>query len=466
MTTPRAPSARVISRRLQRVFAALGLAACSSAPTLDVEISTGQETGALSVDPAVATIEIVASAPGGKVVLHASAKPGAGFDLGEVPDDAPISFELTGKASDDTVIARGRSISIPVGSVSNEQTLPLFIQRLGSFARPKGAIARSHLRAPAAVFQERYLLLTGGESATSIKGSADASIGDFFDLLSFGGADTNGIFGRSAKSLVVRDSSVMAIDDDGASWIDLAAGTQPVEAAAPSGLTFADVSGGQAIDGANGQTWVVGATRSGTPTAAILVVDSAGALSTRALITPRAGAAAAWVPDLGLVVAGGSADGKGVEIVPQGGGATTEVLYDADPTEGAAMVLQASNNVALVGGMKAGAPAPTRVIVPSCPGDCVATPFESATVDNIASRSHAFALTGSILVVGDDSSGETRAFKVIIGSDADGSSTEVPLRERRIGATAIPAPNGTLAILGGDRVDGGPATSVELYFPE
>jgi hypothetical protein len=44
--------------------------------------------------------------------------------------------------------------------------------------------------------------------------------------------------------------------------------------------------------------------------------------------------------------------------------------------------------------------------------------------------------------------------------------TEMPLREPRRGATAVPAPNGTLALMGGVHLDGTPALSVEMFFPE
>jgi hypothetical protein len=72
-------------------------------------------------------------------------------------------------------------------------------------------------------------------------------------------------------------------------------------------------------------------------------------------------------------------------------------------------------------------------------------------------------MTDAVLAIGDDEDGETLAFRV---SFNEGTVTSLPLRDPRRGATAVAAPNGTLAILGGEKTVGGAATSVELYFPE
>ena len=72
-------------------------------------------------------------------------------------------------------------------------------------------------------------------------------------------------------------------------------------------------------------------------------------------------------------------------------------------------------------------------------------------------------LAGATSPAGDDPNGQTRCFRVDVGNV---SATELPLREPRLGASVVAAPNGTLAILGGTLVSGGPALSIESYFPE
>ncbi len=78
---------------------------------------------------------------------------------------------------------------------------------------------------------------------------------------------------------------------------------------------------------------------------------------------------------------------------------------------------------------------------------------------------HAYTLGGGrILAVGEAiaAPAQTHSFTLQLGT----SATELPLREPRSGAAVIPAPNGTLALFGGTRLDGKPALSVELFLPQ
>ncbi|XXX72760.1 hypothetical protein WMF30_34435 [Sorangium sp. So ce134] len=78
----------------------------------------------------------------------------------------------------------------------------------------------------------------------------------------------------------------------------------------------------------------------------------------------------------------------------------------------------------------------------------------------------AFALPGGrILAVGSEAGddGPTRSFLVHV---AAAQVEELPLRAPRRGAAVVPAPNGTLALLGGVHADGTPALTLETFFPE
>ncbi|KYG04401.1 hypothetical protein BE21_46935, partial [Sorangium cellulosum] len=72
---------------------------------------------------------------------------------------------------------------------------------------------------------------------------------------------------------------------------------------------------------------------------------------------------------------------------------------------------------------------------------------------------------GRLLAVGAEAGegGLTRSFVVDL---AAAQVEELPLREPRRGATVVPAPNGTLALLGGVHAEGTPALTVEAFFPE
>lgn len=437
--------------------------ACKKGLQVDVEVSTGQEHGSLSLDPKITRVDLVGKTVDGKTTVKASAAPGGSFDLGEVSDGVPFVFDVKGVGADGTTLAEGRTVDVDLSNIVSG-TIPIFLQRLGGFARPVGAIPTTHVHGLGAVFLERFLLLSGGDAAADAAGASNTKLGDFYDLLTMGGKE-GGVFPRNPGVLVVRGNSVFVADEMGGTWVDLSTTSQS-EVAAPDGAAFADVVNGRAIETETGDTWIVGATRDGPPSAAILVVGSDSTLSARTLGTPRAGAAATWIAGVGLVVYGGSDTAEGVEIIPTTGASST-LPYPADATKGAALATLQNDQAVLVGGILAGAPSPTRTLDLRCVSGtgCVAQPIDGATVDNLATRTQAFAVNGGFIAVGDDVNGQTRAFRVIVGAQTP-SSTELPLREPRLGATAVAAPNGTLAILGGQLLSGGPATSVESYFPE
>ena len=62
-----------------------------------------------------------------------------------------------------------------------------------------------------------------------------------------------------------------------------------------------------------------------------------------------------------------------------------------------------------------------------------------------------------------DEAGATRPYLVPLDRSA---AVELPLKEPRSGAAVTPAPNGTLAVIGGLLPDGTGATHIEVLFPE
>lgn len=441
------------------------LAACGEPMTLSLVVTPGHEEDALSRAPAVATIEIVASSPDGEIQRTAKASPGGSFDLGEVPSTQYLDFELRGLDASGQLVARGRSVTVPIGAIDTSEggELPLFLQRVGESARPPGALSVSHLRAPAAVFGERYLLITGGARALDAAGAElDPASSAFYDLLAWGGA-TGGTLPRRAASLVVRGSAVLLIDASGATWVDLSTGTSS-EARAPSGLDFADVAGGRTIDGLAGLSFVVGATRDGEPTSAVLVVDDEGALAAASLGTARSHAGAAFVAGRGLVVTGGSALGAGAELLSSDGTSSRPLPYASDATTGAAAIsLGGGSAVLLAGGRLGGQAAPTRSLDLDCLASCAPTELDELAVPALASRGLGYEADTTILLAGEGDDGETLLFE--LEPTASPPVRALPLREPRRGATVAPAPNGTLFVLAGELVAGGAALRVESVFP-
>ncbi|NUP10377.1 MAG: hypothetical protein HOW73_30370, partial [Polyangiaceae bacterium] len=404
--------------------------------------------------------------------------PGEEFDLGDAPDSSQLAFELTGRTADGTVVARGRSVRLTLGSL-NTTAIPLFIQRLDGFARPPGELVRAHVHAPAGVVGENFLVATGGDAAYGEDGQVDPALGDFYDIIHLVGSESGNELPRAARSMLVRNSTLILIDDEGASYADLSEGTTS-DIDPPEGMTWDEVSGGETIDllgdDLPGLSYVVGATRPDEPTDAVLVLDDSGSMSVVRLSQPRRGASAVYVPGLGLAVVGGAteADGPGIEIIGDDGASVSSIPYPTDATEGAAAVLQADKQIVVLGGRRAGEPAPTRAFDLGCLANCEEEIqyLEDQDVDELASHGHAYKLPdGTFLTVGEaepegDGPGETLAFIVDIAAEPAEAVRSLPLRDRRRGATPIAVPNGTLAIIGGITPNGAPARSVEYFFPE
>lgn len=412
------------------------------------------------LEPRIVSVEIKATSAEEDVKIVTSAEPGGSFDLGEVPDSKILSFDVSGFAADGSVVARGRSLGVVIGALK-DGTLPLFLERLGGWSRPLGALAAAHVEGSTGVLGERYLMVTGGSKALDANGAADAKGVEFYDLLSQAPATSGNDLPRAARSLVMQGTRALVIDDAGATWVDFDGSELPYDVDPPAGMTFADVAGGAVIENAAGATYVVGATRAVGATDKVLVVGTDGLLSVVTLTAPRVGAAAAYATE-GLVVAGGSADADGVEFMPDGK-PSAPLPYPKDPTEGAALVVAPLDKMILAGGRIAGAPGDTREIDLRCISGCIYKVFSEAPVASIATRARAFAVTNGAVLVGDDVDGVTRSFRLTLAPQA---AIELPLREPRKGASVVAAPNGTLAILGGELVSGGPATSVEQLFPD
>ncbi|MDC0745279.1 hypothetical protein [Polyangium mundeleinium] len=458
-------NARMDRRAGWLVAAALLGGGCSEEPIeRTLQIVTGHESDTFSATPAVTKIRIEAKTATG-TTFAAETTPGGTFDLGEVPEDEPLGVEVTGTTAEGATVVRGRSLTGIVPGAFASADIPVFVQRVGTWARPPGGLVRAHVDAPAAVLGEQFLVTTGGSAAASADGAADVRLGDFYDLLGWGPSVTPAM-PLEARTIVGRPSGMMLVGATGASAVD-AGGSAYAVAWPESAGSFADVAGGLVVESPSGTSYVVGATQAGTATDEVLVVSSTGALSVLRLSAARKGAAAAWAPGVGLVVAGGSATAAGFEVLPEGGTAFAPRDMPADATEGAAAVVAGDGKMALVGGLDAmGADAKVRTWSPSCTSGCAAEEVAGAALPVGITRAQGFSLGGSrMLVVGHEATA-AKLVRVFVIDRSGPSVEERPLREPRAGAAVVAAPNGTLAILGGVLEDGSPALHVETFFPD
>lgn len=443
------------------ILAALALTACSGeAAVVQVNLTTGHEEGVMSLAPAVTSV-VVSATSGGETVASAAAEPGGSFDLGELGAGTLASFEARGQDAAGNTVVVGRSLSgITLGS---SPTIDLFVQRVGSWARPPGELSRTHLGGVAGVMGERYLYLSGGDSALGAAGAeATPEAAEFYDLLTLAPVRSEP-FPRAARSLASFVDAALLIGDDGASWVDFAAQTDAV-VSPPAGMaSFAAVAGGAAVLAPSGNVYVVGATRAGEPSADVLEVSEAGQMALHKLTAPRSGASAAWVTGVGLVVAGGSADAPGMEALIEGAADFAARPFAPIPTAGAALVVTGRSasgqvEVALLGGLEGSEAAPPLLLDAACSMDCAATALTLPLPSLTGASAYATAAGRVILVGAEASTGMFTAVSVDLDA---GAVDALPLREPRRGAVALPSPDGALFVMGGAHEDGSPAVTVE-----
>lgn len=420
----------------------------------------------MTQEPAVASVRVTGTYAYEGVTIEAEAAPGGALDFGEVDGSLPYTFEVTGYDGAGNPVMRGTSIGGIVLDAIEGDTFQIFAQRLGQWARPPGQLSRAHTRAPAISVGERYLLTTGGDARQ------DAERIEQYDLFAWAGIDAGEAFDFSARSLWWDPDTleVLALGSDttgeAASFNGAEVLPEPIQL--PDGLSsFGEIAGGSVVQVGDGREFIVGATRATTPTDAVIDVGADGTRTVRRLVQKRAGAAVTWVPGVGLVVAGGSAEGPGVEVLAEQ--ATTFATHDFPPdaTIGAgASPSSYPKQAMLIGGTTDGTGAKTRTLDLGCTIDCAPKAQDLATPEAALTRVSAYPVgQGRLIVVGDeaDPSGLTRTFVV---DYIEETVTELPLREPRRWATPVPTPNGKLAILGGVHPDGTPALTVEMLVPE
>lgn len=438
---------------------------CGEEPAIvTVEVTVGHETGMFSQDPKVTRVDVTGTTAEGDVTVSASAAPGGTFDLGEVPEDRLFSFQLKGFDAEGNTVVGGRSLSgILLSGVSGD-LIPVFAQRLNQWARPASELLNTHVGGLAAPLGERYVILAGGSVLDAKNQAADASSLEFYDLFSYKGV-AGPALPRAPRSMVARTSALLLIDDEGATWLDFQTGFYDHIARPAEIKSFEEVAGGQIVEAPDGRTFIVGPTKRDIASKAVLIVNADGSLDALNLPTERQGAAAAWIDDAGLVIAGGSATEPGVMVLSPTGKSFSAKPFPPDATDGAGAFSSDTERLTLVGGLLDGAPAATRTLDLRCSSACEAEQVPGATLPMplVAVTAYAFA-SGQAIAIGDDPAPDG-LMRTFVLNMATPSATELPLREPRRGATTTPAPNGTLALVGGVHADGSPALTMETWFP-
>jgi hypothetical protein len=240
----------------------------------------------------------------------------------EVPDSAKSgigALVLAGLDSAGTVLEYGRTPALELSGLSGRATLPLsvFVQKKTSIANAFELVAPVSMPRCATI-GARYAVIADGATTSA----------DVIDLLNL--IPTHeAAFGAKPATLAIAGGRTLTIDDAGAaSMIDL----DTAATTTPTG-PFAEVNGGAVIMDDRGGAWIVGATRKGSPTDAVVRLDPDGTITSRKLLRARSNAAAAWVSGRGLVIAYGSSpamDEAGLEILAPDATSSVALPFPSD----------------------------------------------------------------------------------------------------------------------------------------
>ncbi len=419
------------------VSAFAALAACTSESTGTIQISLGGEADALTRAPAPTTLVIESIGTDGAVSQLSRTKlPASTIDLPALDPSTVGALRITG--IDDANVTRvlGNTLPFQFGAL-NGSSLEIFVQRVGEFARLPSPFSVSFSLPVTTAVVGRYLFTASGTAS------------QVYDLLALSALTNPPTLPRAPLSVAASSTKVLLIDASGATWFDLS-DSSSTEMSPPPGGTFAEIAGGATVIGDDGSAYVVGATRSSTPSSRVLVLKADGTFAFASLATERMSASATWVAGRGLAVTGGSTNGAGVEILAPGSSIAAPLAYPADATRGAGALPVDATHLLLVGGG-----AGIRIVDLACAAACAATPwsadlpFDLANVDFIPLAGR----TNEWMALGTDANGASRAVQLVAGT-----TREVPLRVPRAGARLMPLPTGGVVVVGG-------ATDLESFVP-
>jgi hypothetical protein len=444
----------------------LFLLSCSSQDSATISLVTGAETDTFTQTPAptelvVDAVELTGSDGGTQTtVLATSPLPASTVDLGSWSENTVAVIKVQGLANDNTLVY-GASLPLVFSDIVGE-TIPIFVQRTGEFARVPSPPSDSRQNPTLAIMQGEYLVIgagTGGADASFDAGSTQ--LYDFFQMATLGSPPT---LPAVPQSIAFDGTVSWLVDGDAGTYFDFS-DSYYGSISLPSGGYFADVAGGATVTDENGAQYIVGATRStGTASAKILKIDPSDTSNSNypygnptwlTLINSRLGASAAWVTGQGLVVCGGSASAPGVEFIGSGETSAVALAYPVDPSTGGGAGMLDSQHVLLAGGLTpTGEDAGVRIINLQCGTLCNPQPWPGLPIPITSAQTFvSIGGTGALVVGSEPGSGATHVFNL-----SSSGPVEVPTRVPHFNARATISPTGTLVLFGG-------APEIESFTP-
>ncbi len=433
-----------------------------------LELIPGQEADAFTRSPVPTQLVLRANTiDGGSSQILDARWPSGAFTLGALDTNQMAAFEAEGRDATGAVVLRGATIFHALWAIDGAP-LPVFVGRVGETSRPPGVLPFTHVGGLTTVVDARFIVSAGGTEALGPDGTAsDPATFSVYDLGQWKASSATGTLSRVPLSMVtIQGRWALVIDEAGASWFDFATFVS-TDVTAPEGLAFSEVAGGRVLYGEDGEAYLVGPAREGSPSSAVLRVDWEGELTVVRTGSERSGVAATYVAGRGLLLAGGHEAEPGLLLLAPGSSAFSPLAYPADPVEGATAAALPDERVVLAGGVLDDAPAPTRVLDLRCTAQCETTDLAPNVGPLGIKRGWARATrTDEVLVVGEDPSDMTTKLTRVRGLLTTPFVEQVPLREPRTGAAPLALFGRAVAIVGGRKLSGVGVPSLEVYIPE
>lgn len=434
----------------------VGSLGCNSSDSGTIQIITDDEAGTFTEAPAPTELQVLAvQSADASTVLATAQLPTDTINLGKLSEDSPtVSINVTGYDATQPRLVFGASLPVQYANLSG-QTIPIFVQRVGEFARLPGTLGDARSSPLLSILQGQYLVVAGGNTLAAELTTQLYDFGQFAPL-------------PSPPQLPVVPNS-LALEGTLGWLVNGATGTyfdfsenEYASVTAPSGGSFADVSGGATVVDDTGASYIVGGTRLGpSATAMVLKIDPNDTSNTSypygnatwiTLSTPRLGASATFVPNVGVVVVGGNVDASasGVEVISETDTTTGAPLpYPADFTFGAGATMFDATHVLVAGGFTSGLqdPGVRELDVKTCLTQTASCTMTWTSLPVVLSSAQTFVWgTGEdALVVGNDfATSATHVFRVNTSG-----ATEVPTKVPHSNAAAVWSPVGTVVVVGG-----------------
>jgi len=420
---------------------------CSSSESGTLQLVTGEETDTFTQAPVPVSLEVDSIDSSGTSTKVATASlPTSQIDLGSFDPTAAGILQVTASDPLRPRILAGQSVVVLFGDIAGI-SLPVFIQRVGEFARLPQPPSDSRPSPVVGVISGRYVVVTGGSDPTL------AATTTIYDLANMAPISPSVTLPSTPTSMAFAGLVGWLINGAGVSQYDFSSGSS-ASVILPTGPSYLDIAGGATVSAPDGSQYIVGATRTtGAATSAVLALDSNGNPSWLTLYAARLGAAAAWVPSVGLVVTGGNATAPGAEVIAVATASTGAPRdYPPDPSVGSGAATLDASQVLIAGGLLPdGSSAGVRVIDPSCTAQCAPATWQSLGTPIASAQAFAIDATSAVVVGSEPATGATPGLTHVYNVTST-ATAEVPTKVPHHFATAVASPIGVVGsvlLLGG-----------------